>query len=147
LDPLEIVMAIRTADAEWRGNLAQGSEHMRFGSGAFDGPDDFRSRMADGKDNPEELLGATHAGCFSMALTLQLTNAGITVKSIHTTARIHFGERDGGWSIHRIDLDTEASISKMAAAAFEEHARNGKKNRPISRALSDVDIHLRAKLL
>ena len=141
-------MAIRTADAEWRGNLAQGSGHMRFGSGAFDGPYDFRSRMSDGKGtNPEELLGAAHAGCFSMALALQLTNAGITVKSIHTTARVHFEEHDGGWSIHRIDLDTEASISEMAAATFEEQAQNAKKNCPISRALSGVEIRLRAKLL
>jgi lipoyl-dependent peroxiredoxin len=145
---LEIVMAIRTADAEWRGNLAQGSGHMRFGIGAFDGPYDSHSRMAEGKGtNPEELLGAAHAGCFSMALGLQLTNAGIAVKSIHTTARVHFEERDGGWSIHWIDLDTEASISEMAAPAFEEHAQNAKKNCPISRVLSGVDIHLRAKLL
>jgi osmotically inducible protein OsmC len=145
---LEIVMAIRTAEAEWRGDLAHGSGHMRFGSGAFDGPYDFRSRMAEGKGtNPEELLGAAHAGCFSMALALQLTNAGITVKSIHTTARVHFEKHDGGWSIQRIDLDTEASISEMAAAAFEDQAQNAKKNCPISRALSGVDIRLRAKLL
>jgi lipoyl-dependent peroxiredoxin len=141
-------MAIRTADAEWRGNLAQGSGHMRFGSDAFDGQYDFRSRMVGGKrTNPEELLGAAYAGCFSMALALQLTNAGVTVKSIHTTARVHFEERDGGWSIHRIDLDTEASISDVAAAAFEEQAQKAKKNCPISRALSGGDIHLRAKLL
>jgi len=87
-------MAIRTADAEWRGNLAQGSGHMRFGSGAFDGPYDFRSRMGEGKGtNPEELLGAAHAGCFSMALALELTKAGATVKSIYTTAKVHFEER------------------------------------------------------
>jgi lipoyl-dependent peroxiredoxin len=104
-------------------------------------PYDFRSRMADGKGtNPEDLLGAAHAGCFSMALALQLTNAGVTVKSIHTTARVHFEERDSGWSIHKTDLDTEASISDMTAAAFEEHAQNAKKNCPISRALSGVDI-------
>jgi osmotically inducible protein OsmC len=70
----------------------------------------------------------------------------VTVKSVHATARVHFEERDGGWSIHRIDLDTEASISETAAA-FEEHAQNVKKNCPISRALSGVDLHLRAKLL
>src|SRR6185437_6358428 len=69
-------MAIRTADAEWRGNLAQGSGHMRFGSGAFDGPYDFRSRMGEGKGtNPEELLGAAHAGYLSMALALELAKA------------------------------------------------------------------------
>jgi len=141
-------MAIRTADAEWHGDLAHGSGHMRFGSGAFDGPYDFRSRMGEGKGtNPEELLGAAHAGCFSMALALQLSNAGFTVKSIDTTAKVHFEERDVGWSIHRIDLDTEASISNVTAAAFEEYAQNAKKNCPVSRALSGVDIHLRAKLL
>jgi lipoyl-dependent peroxiredoxin len=141
-------MAVRTADAEWRGNLAQGSGHMRLGSGAFEGSYDFRSRMGEGNGtNPEELLGAAHAGCFSMALALQLTNAGFTVKDIHTRAKVHFEERDGGWSIHRIDLDTEGSVSNVTAAAFEEFARNAKKNCPVSRALSGVDIHLRAKLL
>lgn len=141
-------MAVRTADAEWRGNLAQGSGRMRFGSGAFDGPYDFRSRMDEGKGtNPEELLGAAHAGCFSMALALELTKAGVTVNSIYTTAKVHFEEHDGGWSIQKIDLDTEASISDMAAEAFEEYAQDAKKNCPISRALSGVEIHLRAKLL
>jgi lipoyl-dependent peroxiredoxin len=145
---LEDVMAIRTADAEWRGNLTQGSGHMRLGSGAFEGPYDFRSRMGDGKGtNPEELLGAAHAGCFSMALALQLTNAGFTVRRIHTTAKVHFELHDGEWSIHRIDLDTEASVSGVAAAAFEDHAQSAKKNCPVSRALSGVDIHLLAKLL
>jgi lipoyl-dependent peroxiredoxin len=141
-------MAIRTADAEWRGNLARGSGQMRLGSGTFEGPYDFRSRMGDGKGtNPEELLGAAHAGCFSMALALQLTNANFAVERIHTTAKVHFEERDGRWSIHRIDLDTEASVSDIAAAAFEEQAQSAKKNCPVSRALSGVDIHLRAKLL
>jgi len=141
-------MAIRTADAEWRGDLTHGSGHMRFGSGAFDGPYDFRSRMGEGKGtSPEELLGAAHAGCFSMALALEVTKAGGTVKSVHTTAKVYFEERDGGWSIHRIDLETEASISDMTAAAFEEHAQNAKKNCPVSRALSGVNIHLRTRLL
>jgi osmotically inducible protein OsmC len=148
LDWLESVMAITTANAEWHEDLAHGSGHMRFGSGAFDGPYDFRSGMGEGKGrNPEELLGAAHAGCFSMALVLQLTNAGFTVKSIDTTAKAHFEERDGGSSIHRIDLDTEASISNVTAAAFEEYAQTANKNCPVSRVLSSVDIHLRAKLL
>jgi OsmC subfamily peroxiredoxin len=80
--------AIRTADAEWQGNLAQGSGHLRLGSGVFDGPYDFRSRMGDGKGtNPEELLAAAHAGCFLMALSAQLTQAGFTVERIHTKAQ------------------------------------------------------------
>jgi osmotically inducible protein OsmC len=141
-------MAIRTAEAEWRGNLAQGSGHMTLGSGAFVGPYDFRSRMGDGKGtNPEELLGAAHAGCFSMALALQLTNAGYNVGRIHTSAKVYFEERDGGWSIHRIDLDAEASVQGIAKAAFEEQAQSAKKNCPVSRALSGVDIRLLAKLL
>lgn len=141
-------MATRTADAEWRGNLAEGSGHVRVGSGTFRSSYDFRSRMGDGKGtNPEELLGAAHAGCFSMALALELTNAGFTAERIHTTAKVHFDERDGGWSIHRIDLDTEAAVSDIAAAAFEEQAQRAKKNCPVSRALSRVDIHLRARLL
>jgi lipoyl-dependent peroxiredoxin len=103
--------------------------------------------MGEGKGtSPEQLLGAGNAGCFSMALALELTKAGVTVKSIHTTAKVYFEERDGGWPIQRIDLDTEASISDMAAEAFEEHAQGAKKCCLFSRALSGVDIHLRAKL-
>jgi osmotically inducible protein OsmC len=99
--------------------------------------------MGEGKGaNPKELFGAAHAGCFSMALALQLTNAGFTVKHIPTTAKVHFEERDDGWSVRRIDLGTEASISDVTAAAFED-AQNAKKNCPVSRALSGVDIHLR----
>ena len=141
-------MAIRTADAEWRGNLAQGSGHMRLGSGTFDGPYDFRSRMGAGKGtNPEELLGAAHAGCFSMALSAQLTQAGFAVERIHTKAQVHFEQRAGAWSIHTIDLETEAAVPGIAAAAFEEQAQTAKKNCPVSRALAGVDIRLTAKLV
>ncbi|MDA5192928.1 OsmC family protein [Govanella unica] len=141
-------MAIRTAEAEWHGSLAEGSGHMRLGSGAFDGPYDFRSRMADGKGtNPEELLGAAHAGCFSMALALQLANAGHKVERIHTHAKVHFEQRDGGWSIHRIDLDTEASAAGLPEATFQEQAEAAKTNCPVSRALAGVDIHLTARLI
>jgi osmotically inducible protein OsmC len=82
-----------------------------------------------------------------MALALELSEAGATVDHVHTKAKVHFDKRDGGWSIHRIDLDTEASVSAVTAAAFEEHAQNAKKNCPVSRALSGVDIRLRTKLL
>jgi lipoyl-dependent peroxiredoxin len=117
-------MAIRTADAEWRGNLAQGSGHMRLGSGDFDGPYDFRWRMGDGDGtNPGELLGAAHAGCFSMALSAQLTQVGFAVESIHTKAQVHFEQRAGVWSIHTIDRETEAAVPGIAAAAFEEQAQ------------------------
>ena len=141
-------MAIRTAEAEWNGNLAQGSGHIRLGSGAYEGPYNFRSRMGDGKGtNPEELLGAAHAGCFSMALVLELTKAGFPVQRIHTRAKVHFEEREGEWSIRRIDLEAQAWVPDLAAGTFEEYAQGAKKNCPVSRALSGVEIHLHAKLL
>jgi osmotically inducible protein OsmC len=141
-------MAVRTADAEWRGNLPQGSGHMRLGSGAFDGPYDFRSRMGDGAGtNPEELLGAAHAGCFSMALAAQLTQAGFTPERIHTNAKVHFEQRDGAWTIHTIELATEAAVSGLDTATFEAKAQDAKKNCPVSKALAGVDIKLTAKLL
>jgi lipoyl-dependent peroxiredoxin len=107
---------------------------MRSGSRAFDGPYDFCSRMAEGEaTNPEELLGAAHTGCFSMALALQPTDAGVTVKSIYTTAK-SISKSVTEWPIQRIDPDTEASISDMAAEAFDEHAQDAKNNCPVSRA-------------
>ena len=104
--------------------------------------------MENGKGtSPEELLGAAHAGCFSMALAYQLTQAGFTVERIHTTAKVRFEQRDGGWSISRIDLETEAAVPGISPAAFDEQAQTAKKNCPVSRALAGVDIHLLAKLL
>ena len=141
-------MTIRTAEAEWNGDLAHGSGQMRLESGSYDGPYDFSSRMDDGKGaSPEELLGAAHAGCFSIALLLELTKAGFSVQRVHTKAKVHFEQREGEWSIHRIDLETEAQVPALAAAALDEYARSAKNHCPVSRALSSVDIHLSAKLL
>jgi osmotically inducible protein OsmC len=141
-------MAIRTAYADWRGNLAEGSGHMRLKSETFEGPYDFRSRMGDGKGtSPEELLGAAHAGCYSMALSLQLTKAGFDVRSIETTANVHFGESNGEWTIQRIDLETEASVTGISEADFKQHAETAKSNCPLSRALASVSIRLKASLL
>lgn len=141
-------MTIRTAEAEWNGDLAHGSGQMRLESGSYDGPYDFSSRMDDGKGaSPEELLGAAHAGCFSIALLLELTKAGFSVQRVHTKAKVHFEQREGEWSIHRIDLETEAQVPALAAAALDAYARSAKNHCPVSRALSSVDIHLSAKLL
>jgi osmotically inducible protein OsmC len=141
-------MTIRTAEAEWNGDLAHGSGQMRLESGSYDGPYDFSSRMDDGKGaSPEELLGAAHAGCFSIALLLELTKAGFSVQRVHTKAKVHFEQREGEWSIHRIDLETEAQVPALAAAALDEYARSATNHCPVSRALSSVDIHLSAKLL
>jgi osmotically inducible protein OsmC len=121
---------------------------MRFGSGAFDGAFDFRSRMGDGKGtNPEELLGAAHAGCFSMALSAALKAAGATPERVHTTAKVHFDQKEGGWTIHTIELSTEAAVKGISAEKFQEVAEKTKLGCPVSKALKGVDIKLTAKLL
>lgn len=141
-------MPTRTANAEWQGDLQNGKGHMRLGSGAFDGPYDFRSRMGDGAGtNPEELIGAAHAGCFSMALAAQLGGAGFTPDSIKTDAKVHFGPVEGGFAISKIELDTEARVPGIEAAAFQEQAEGAKKNCPVSKALAGVEITLTARLL
>src|SRR5262245_42584692 len=104
-------MPARTAEAEWKGNLTEGSGRLKVGSGAFDGPYDLRSRAADGTaTNPEELLGAAHAGCFTMAVSAQLTQAGHPPERIHTAARVHLEKRPEGFVIPRIELETEATV-------------------------------------
>jgi osmotically inducible protein OsmC len=141
-------MPARTAKAEWKGNLMDGSGQMSLGSGAFTGPYSFRSRMADGAGtNPEELIGAAHAGCFSMALSAGLTQAGHAPERISTSARVHFEKQGDGFTIPRIELETEASVPGLDQAAFQQHAENAKKNCPVSKALGGVDIQLKAKLL
>jgi osmotically inducible protein OsmC len=141
-------MPTRTADAEWKGDLKSGHGHMRFGSGAFDGAYDFRSRMGDGAGtNPEELIGAAHAGCFSMALSAGLGAAGFTPERIATNAKVHFGQVEGGFAIQKIELTTEASVPGMDADAFREQAEGAKKNCPVSKALAGVEITLDARLV
>jgi osmotically inducible protein OsmC len=141
-------MPTRTADAEWHGDLPSGSGHMRLGSGAFDGPYDFRSRMGEGAGtNPEELIAAAHAGCFSMALAAQLGGAGFKPETIKSHAKVHFGQVEGGWAIQRIDLITEASVPGATAEQFAEQAQAAKSGCPVSKALASVEITLDAKLV
>src|SRR5213080_2939340 len=96
-------MPTRKAEAEWKGNLAEGSGRLRVGSGAFDGPYSFKSRFEEGQaaTNPEELIGAAHAGCFTMALTAQLSRAGLTPTRIHTGAKVTLERVGEGFSITR----------------------------------------------
>jgi osmotically inducible protein OsmC len=132
----------------WQGDVPKGTGHIKVGSGAFEGPYDFRSRSADGSTtNPEELLGAAHAACFSMALSGVLMGAGLTAERIHTTAKVHFEKVGAGFGIPRIDLETEATVPGLDEAAFQQHADNAKKNCPVSKALAGVEIHLAAKLV
>jgi osmotically inducible protein OsmC len=142
-------MAIRTADAEWRGNLQNGQGHLRLGSGAYEGDYSFRSRMGDGAGgtNPEELIGAAHAGCFSMALSAMLAGAGFTPTRVHTTARVHFNPIEGGFAIGPIDLETEAVVPGIDEATFQRIAQDAKVGCPVSQALASTPINLQATLV
>lgn len=138
-------MPIRTSSAEWKGTLKEGSGTMRLGSGAFAGPFSFASRFESGPGtNPEELIGAAHAGCFSMFLAALLTDAGFPPKSIRTTAAVHLG---AGPTITRIELATEASVPGIDAESFQRHAEAAKKGCPVSKALAGPEIVLGAKLV
>ncbi|MBA2677300.1 MAG: OsmC family protein [Ktedonobacteraceae bacterium] len=141
-------MPTRTADAEWQGNLQQGKGTMHVGSGAFEGNYSFKSRFGDETTgtNPEELLGAAHAGCYSMALSNALATAGFTPTSVRTTARVHFNTGAGGISINPIDLETQAVVPGLDDETFQKLARDAKENCPVSKALASVPINLKATL-
>jgi lipoyl-dependent peroxiredoxin len=142
-------MPTRTAEAEWKGNLAEGSGSLKVGSGAFAGPYSFKSRFEEGESatNPEELLGAAHAGCFTMALTAQLSRERLAPTRIHTEAKVKLEKIGDAFSITRIDLDTEAEVPGIDDATFEKYAQGAKQNCPLSKALAATEIHLTAKLL
>lgn len=132
-------MAVRHANAEWTGTLKGGAGKMRLGSGAYEGPFSFLSRFEDGGGtNPEELIGAAHAGCFSMALSAALERAGTPVTRVSTKATVHMGPVDGAPTITRIDLVCEGEVPGIDQAAFTEAAENAKKGCVVSRALAGV---------
>ena len=140
-------MPARTADAQWEGSLQDGKGTMRFGSGAFEGQYSFASRFEDGTGtNPEELIAAAHAGCFSMALSGGLGRAGFTPDRVHTTAKVHLEKGDAGFRISRIELDTEATIPGIDDATFQEQAETAKQNCPVSKLLTGAEITLTARL-
>lgn len=141
-------MPARTANAVWEGNLQEGSGKMKLGSGAFEGGYSFSSRFEEGTGtNPEELIGAAHAGCFSMALAAGLGRAGFAPKRVATQAKVHLTKGDAGFKISKIELHTEADVPNIDAQTFQEQAATAKKNCPVSQALSGVEIHLEAKLI
>jgi lipoyl-dependent peroxiredoxin len=142
-------MPTRRAEAHWEGNLAEGNGQLKLGSGAFEGPYSFKSRFEEGQSatNPEELIGAAHAGCFTMALTAQLSRAGIRPTRIHTTAQVKLEKVGDAFSITRIDLDMEAEIPGIDDATFQKNALDAKQNCPVSKALAGTEIGLTARLL
>ena len=145
---MEGAMPVRTAEAIWEGNLRGGRGTMEFGSGAFKGQYSYQSRFENGTGtNPEELIGAAHAGCFSMAFAGDLADAGFTPEYIHTTAHVHIDKMNAGFTITRIELSTEGKVPGIDAAAFNTFAEGAKAACPVSRALGAVPITLTAKLL
>ena len=140
-------MTIRKADAVWTGGLREGSGELALESGAFRGPYTFKARFEQGKEtNPEELLGAAHAGCFTMALTGLLSREKIAPTEIRTTAAVHLEQRGGGFEIPKIELTTRAKIAGITAERFAELAADAKANCPVSKALAGVEITLDAAL-
>ncbi|MFO7892223.1 MAG: OsmC family protein [Longimicrobiales bacterium] len=141
-------MALRTAKAAWDGTLKDGSGKMRFGGGAFEGAYSFESRFEEGEGtNPEELIAAAHAGCFSMALSAELEKAGHTIETISTEAKVSLVKGDDGFRINRITLVTEASVPGASEEEFLKVAEDAKNGCPVSKALAGPEILLEATLV
>jgi osmotically inducible protein OsmC len=141
-------MPVREASAVWNGTLKEGQGKMRLGGGAYEGPYSFSSRFEEGKGtNPEELIGAAHAGCFSMALSGGLGRAGHPPTRIETTAKVHLGKVGEGFGITRIELVTRGQVPGIDEATFRKHAEEAKKNCPVSKALGGTEIVVDAKLV
>jgi len=141
-------MPVRTSEAIWEGNLKKGNGKMKLGSGVFEGRYSFGSRFENAPGtNPEELIGAAHAGCFSMALSLILDQAGYKVEQIHTIARVHIDKVGDGFKITTIELETEGKVPGIDERTFREKAEAAKKGCPVSMALTGVDIRLQTRLV
>ena len=140
-------MPTRNAHAEWNGSIAEGSGTMALGSGAFEGAYSFKSRMEDGAGtNPEELIGAAHAGCFSMALSVVLGEAGHPPESISTDAKVRFGKEGDGFAIQGIQLTTRARVPGIDEDAFQAVVEEARAGCPVSKALAAVEITADATL-
>jgi len=141
-------MPARKGSAVWEGTLKEGKGTMKLGSGAYEGPFSFLSRFESGSGtNPEELLGAAEAGCFSMALASNLGKAGFTPKRISATANVKLEMIEGGPKITSIEVDTEGDVPGISQEQFQEIAEKTKKTCVVSAALAGTEILLKAKLL
>jgi osmotically inducible protein OsmC len=141
-------MAVRKANAVWKGGLTDGSGRMKLGSGAFEGVYSFKTRFEEEPGtNPEELIAAAHAGCFSMAFAAGLGKGGFAPKSVATEARVHLVKGDAGFAIQKIELWTEGEVPGITPEKFQEIAEAAKAGCPVSKALAAVAIELHAKLV
>jgi lipoyl-dependent peroxiredoxin len=137
-------MTIRNAEAIWTGTLKEGKGTFKLGSGVFESDYTWAARFENAPGtNPEELIGAAHASCFSMFLSALLTKAGYTPTRIHTTAKVHL---EAGPTITLIELETHAEVPGLDEKTFQEQAANAKKNCPVSKALASVETRLNAHL-
>ncbi len=141
-------MPKRTANARWEGSLTEGKGTMRMASGSYEGPYSFQSRFEEGDGtNPEELIAAAHAGCFSMALSAELGKAGHEVDSVETEAIVHLDKVEDGFAIKRIELSSRVTAPGLDESEFQEAAEAAKKGCPVSQALAAVEtIELDAQL-
>lgn len=141
-------MPVRKGSAQWSGNLQQGKGILNTETGVLKNTAyDAKSRFESGNTtNPEELLGAAHAGCFSMALASGLSKAGFKVNSIATEDSVHIEKTEDGFTITRIDISTVADIEGIDNETFQKHANDTKKACPVSKALKSVEMTLVAKL-
>lgn len=140
-------MADRKANASWTGSLTEGKGTVALGSGLFEGAFSFGTRFGEEPGtNPEELLGASLAGCYTMALNANLEKAGTPASSVKTEAVVHLGKDDSGFVIKGIDLHVVAAVEGLDDQAFQETAEKVSKACPISRALAATNITLHAEL-
>jgi osmotically inducible protein OsmC len=138
-------MQVRVSSAQWQGSLKEGSGHIGLGSGAYNGPYSFGSRFESAPGtNPEELIAAAHAGCYSMFLSALLSKAGLIPTSIRTTAKVHLNDVP---RIDWIELETEAEVPGLNDDDFQKYAQESKLNCPVSQALAGPEIRLRARLM
>jgi lipoyl-dependent peroxiredoxin len=144
-------MAARNGSAEWHGDLAGGSGSVTVGNGVFEGPYSFESRFGEGEaagTNPEQLIAAAHAACFTMALSNILSGDGHVPESVRTSARVQLRNVEGAPTLTRVDLDTEGWVPGIDQAQFEDYAEQAKAGCPVSRALAGIpDMELTAKLV
>ncbi|PYQ34224.1 MAG: peroxiredoxin [Acidobacteria bacterium] len=139
-------MPVRKAEAEWRGTLREGTGRIKVESGLFEGNYSFGTRFENAKGtNPEELIAAAHAGCFSMALAAGLTRAGFPPKRVHTTASVRLDKVGEGFEITKIELECDAEVPTIDEAGFHAQATAAKEGCPVSKALKAVEITLKAR--
>lgn len=140
-------MPVNKARATWEGALKDGKGRIEFGGGRFNEPYNAKSRFEEGNQtNPEELIAAAHAACFSMALSNLLADAGHAPKQIETEAQVRLEKQADGFAITRVDLATVAEAPGIEEDAFKKHAEDAKLNCPVSKALGGTEIRLKARL-